>query len=131
MRLPRPHLGFAVLLATAAAGLPAAAAVAGDRVDATTPSLEAGPRGSRTVGTRALRDAGEARLHEDLVRHAALEAAFSPHLAPGGTAVQVLPVLPIGRAVPAPPSRPAIRPLPVRPWPGCGTPGCVPAKPVR
>ncbi len=73
---------------------PQAAAQPRDRVDGTLPALQATQRGERVVGTRALRDAGEAGFRDELVRQAELDALFNPHRAAwGGASMPIYPAV--------------------------------------
>ncbi len=73
---------------------PRAEAQPRDRVDGTLPALQAPQRGERVVGTRALRDAGEARFRDELVRQAELDALFNPHRAAwGGASMPIYPAV--------------------------------------
>lgn len=103
-----------------------------DRVDGTLPGLQAPRHGERTVGTRALREAGEARFRDELVRQAELEALFNPHRAAwGGASMPIHPAVlpPYGAALGVPPPvvvapyQDAKVPLP------CAPGGCGPLKP--
>lgn len=73
---------------------PRAAAQPRERVDGTLPALQAPQRDERVVGTRALRDAGEARFRDELVRQAELDALFNPHRAAwGGASMPIYPAV--------------------------------------
>jgi hypothetical protein len=113
-------------------GAPQAAAQPRDRVTGTLPALQAPERGERVLGTRALREAGEARFRDELVRQAELDALFNPHRAAwGGASMPIYPAVvpPFGTG----PARPS--PLVVAPYPDakvplpCAPGACPPPKP--
>ena len=125
-------LAFAALAAAAALASPRASAQPRDRVDGTLPALQAPQRGERVTGTRAVREAGEARLREELLRQAELDALFNPHRAAWSGAFTpiyptVIPPFGPGAGVPAP--------FGVQPFPGAKVPlpcppgACPPPKP--
>ncbi len=111
---------------------PQAAGQARDRVDGTLPALQAPQRGERVVGTRALRDAGEARFRDELVRQAELDALFNPHRAAwGGASMPIYPAVLPSFGAPAGLPPPGVFP----PYPGSKVPlpcppgACPPPKP--
>jgi hypothetical protein len=98
-------LAFAVIVGGPLAA-PQAASQPRDRVDGTLPAQQAPQRGERVVGTRALREAGEARFRDELARQAELDALFNPHRAAwSGASMPIYPAVvpPYGMATGAVP----------------------------
>jgi hypothetical protein len=124
-------LAFAVIVGGPLAA-PQAASQPRDRVDGTLPAQQAPQRGERVVGTRALREAGEARFRDELARQAELDALFNPHRAAwGGASMPIYPAVLPSFGAPAGLPPPGVFP----PYPGSKVPlpcppgACPPPKP--
>jgi hypothetical protein len=132
-----------VLLCTLAA---AAHAQPRDRVDSTLPERASRERGERVLDTRPLRDASEARLRDELLRQAEIDALIDARQARAAGLVPVYPAVfpsafaPVHPPVPPPVYPPMYPPIhqPMHPpgspftslpgWPGpgpCTGPRCL------